>query len=297
MPPEVPRPHEAHSRPAPPAPSPPAAAPSRPPPAALSWLLLAAAFSPILLDLLGHLARQPWAGYAIVFLPLFALELRRAPAGPRRPRLGWALLVAALAIELLLVGGGLTRAARPALAVAALGMAWIQGRPEARATALLLWFVPIPSEVVSWSSPALEARWAEAAVGLVQLTGSSALLELKRDAAILHVAHGSLRLVENDGGLPVAALLSGLVWFAGLRRRAPLAGTLLRALACASLAAPIQILAIALAAGLVDAGGPARLALDVVPWATVTLVGLLFVWRREHRGPGSDAEPLSSAPG
>lgn len=264
-----------------------------PPPPSLSWWLLAAAFSPILLGMLAHAVRQPWAGYSLVFLALFVLELRRAPEGARRPVRGWAVLGVALVVELLLVGGGLTRAARPALALAALGMAWIQGRPGPRTVALLLWFVPVPSGLVSWASPALAALWGQAVAGLVQLVGSSAWFEARHDGPILHLAHASLPLIPSDGGLPMAALLSGLAWYAGLRRAAPLPATLARAAAVAALAAPIQVVAIACAAAVADAGGPGRAVLDLAPWTIATTIGLVLACRAPR---GRDAEPLSSAP-
>jgi len=256
------------------------------PPPALSWWLLAAAFSPVLLDLLAHVAHRPWAGYCVVFLPLFVLELRRAPLATPRPRSGWALLALALAAELLLVAGGLTRAARPALALAAFGLGRILGRPDARTAALLLWFVPVPSEGVSLASPIVEGRLGELAAGLLQLLGQPAWLEWKRGEAVLHVAHGSLALVESDGALPPAALASGLAWLAGLRRGASLAATLAAAFACACLAVPVQVAALAGAAHWVGAGGAARPALDVAPWLVVALVGLPFALRAGRDGAG-----------
>lgn len=268
--------------------------PARPPPATLSWSLVAVAFSPVLIDLCAHWAQRPWAAYSVVFLPLFLLELRRAPRGRRRPTPGWTLLGAALALELLLVAGGLTRAARLPLVLAAFGMGWIQGRPAPRAIALLVAFVPVPSVLVSWGSPALELAWAKAAAALLQLAGMPALVEAGEVVSDLVVGPRALRLGEADGGLGVAALLLGLAWYAGLRRGASIAATLGVGLACALLAAPIQILALASvgASGLADA--PARFALDVGPWAVVAAIALLGPCRPGRAASRGNDEPLSS---
>jgi len=264
-------------------------------------LLLAAAFSPVLIDLLEHVAQHPWAGYCLVFLPLFSLELHRGPRGTTRSGLGSTLLGLALAAELLLVGGGLTRAARFALALGALGLAWIEGRPTPRRAALLLWLVPVPSALVSWGSPGPVAVWAHAAVALLQRVGRSAVVELDRGGVVVEIAGARLPLLDADGGLPVLALLTGLVWYGGLRRGWSLPGTALRFVPCILLAGSVQTLAIALAALAVGAGASVRPALDVAPWASVALMGLLGLRGEGRRTPpgadsasGASHEPLSS---
>jgi hypothetical protein len=245
--------------------------------------------------------RQPWAGYSLVFLPLFALELRRSPEGPRRPRLGIGVLALALTLELLLVAGGLTRAARPAGALAALGLAWLVGRPALRAVALLLWCVPVPSELVSQTSPTLETIWGEAAARLAQLVGSAAWFEVRHDEPTIHGAHATLRLLPSDGGLPVAALVAGVAWWAGLRRGASVVGSLGACVACATLAVPVEIVAIAAVVTTAGDAAAARTALDVAPWLAVAIVGLLVAGRVGRPPSGvarrpaeRDGEPLSS---
>jgi hypothetical protein len=230
-----------------------------------------------------------------VFVPLFLVELRRAPRAATRPALGWTVLAVALALELVLVAGGLTRAARPALTMAAFGLSWLQGRPGPRATLLLLGFVPIPTALVSPASPGIEAAVAGPGVALARLAGIPAVLEQYRHAAELRTAHATLTLDPVDCGAPVAALLLGLVWYAGLRRGWRASATAARAPAWALLALPVQCLAIAVTLRVLEAGGPARLVLDLAPWVTVALVGLPLAHGRRD-GVSRREGPLSSPP-
>jgi hypothetical protein len=267
--------------------------PARPaPPEALSWLLLVAAFSPVLIDLAEHLRDRPWAAYCLVFVPLFFAELRRAPRGRRRPHLGWLCLAIALAGELLLVAGGFTRAARPLLPLAALGLGGLVGRPGPRAAALLLAFVPAPHLLVSWASTALEATWARLAAQGVRLLGLPALVEAGRYQATLHVGAHTVALSDADGGIPVALMLLGIGWYRGLRDGRAIGASVLRAGALALLAAPLQVAAIfaaalGLRAGWLDAPRPF---LDLAPWVAVALCVLLEALHRAR-----SREPLSSA--
>jgi hypothetical protein len=275
-------------------PSPPASAPPRGlHSTGWAWWLLAAAFSPVWIDLIGHVVEGPWAGYCLVFVPLFLVELRRAPRRAPRPGLGWSVLGLALALELLLVAGGLTRAARPALTMAAFGRSWIQGRPGPRATLLLLAFVPVPTAMVSWASPELEAVVAAPGAALARALGQPAAVELYRHATELVAGDASLTLDPMDSGAPVAALLLGLLWYAGLRRGWSPVGALARGAAYALLALPVQCLAVAATLPILAAGGPARPVLDLAPWLAVALVGLPLA-RRRPDAPGSEG-PLSSA--
>jgi len=246
------------------------------------------------MDLLRHWADRPWAAYSVVFLPLFALEWRRAAGRRPRPAVGWALLAVALALELVLVAGGLTRTARAAVALAGIGLACLQGRPDLRAALLLIGFVPIPTLLVSAASPALERLWAAPAVELLQTLGGSALVTLRGDETLVDLARARLALGPADGGLPTAALLVGLAWYAGCRRGWSLASTVARALPCAALAVPLQILSIAIAARVAAAGGPARALLDVLPWLAAAAAGLAWIHRRGAPATPPPAEGLPS---
>jgi hypothetical protein len=91
------------------------------------------AFSPVLVELAGHMRAEAWARYALVFAPLVAIVLARdTPATPRRD--GLLLLGLALAVELFCLVGHTTRLARPAFALAIIGLCRALGRwPTAEA--------------------------------------------------------------------------------------------------------------------------------------------------------------------
>ncbi|NNL67777.1 MAG: hypothetical protein HKP30_16125 [Myxococcales bacterium] len=267
----------------------------------LSWLLLVAAFSPVLIDLGAHLLERPWAAYCLVFVPLFVSELVRLPRRPARPGLAWTLLVVALAGELLLLGGGFTRASRVFMPLAALGLGLLLGRPDARTSAILIGFVPVPHALVSFFSTDLEATWAGAAARLLHGLGLPSLVEAGRYQTQLAVGAVRMPVIDVDGGLPIAALLFGLVWVAGCQRGWSIAATVLRALPIAALAVPIQIAALCSAALLLRAGwlDDARGFLDVAPFASIVTIALLGPCRPgAHRGGprrASASDPLSSA--
>jgi len=213
-----------------------------------------------------------------------------------RPRAGWGVLLVALFLELLLVAGDWTRAARPALVLGALGIALLQGRPGPRAVALLVGFVPVPHALVSWASPALELGLARGAAAALRAVGLPALVEIERHRVTFHAGATSFPLSDVDGGLPVACLIAGLIWYAGCRRRWSVPRTLARVALGAWLAAPVQLLAL-IGAGALAAGGAAaavRGALDVAPWAAVAAFALLGPCRPGRASPPAPTERLFS---
>lgn len=250
---------------------------------------------------MAHLLERPWAAYCLVFVPLFVSELVRLPRRPPRPGIAWSLLAVALAGELLLLGGGFTRASRVFMPLAALALGLLLGRPDARTAAILLGFVPVPHALVSSMSTALEATWAGAAARLLRGLGLPALVEGGRYETQLNLGTVALPVIDVDGGLPVAALAFGLTWVAGCQRGWSVGGTLLRALPVAALAVPIQIAALFGAALVLRAGWltDARLLLDVGPSLLVIAVALLGPCRPGARRAAAHAsaadDPLSSA--
>lgn len=250
---------------------------------------------------MGHLLERPWAAYCLVFVPLFVSELIRLPRRPPRPGLAWTLLAIALAGELLLVGGGFTRSSRVFMPLAALGLGLLLGRPDARTSAILLGFVPVPHAVVSSMSPWLEATWAGAAARLLRGLGLPTLVEGGRYQTRLNLGTVQLPVIDVDGGLPIAALLFGLTWVAGCQRGWSVGATLLRALPVAALAVPVQIAALCSAALLLRSGwlSDARLFLDVAPFLLIVTIALLGPCRpgarRAASQPADADDPLSSA--
>lgn len=243
----------------------------------LLWLALGICFSPVLTDLARHLAAEPWARYALLFPPLLVLSaLRERPDAPSA-RIGAALLVIGLIVELVAVGGGFVRLGRLGLPLAVIGMSRAFGLLSLRTALLALWWVPLPHAALSFHSPALETAWLHLAAWPLDLIGA----EIGVEAAVLRAGGGALALSEPDGGLPLAALLSGLGWYTSARLGEGLWRCLRRAASWAVLAFPLQVTALGLAAaGLVlgATGESLQLFLRLF-WIPIAVAGLLFAGR------------------
>ncbi len=220
--------------------------------AALPWLALGAAFSPVLFDLVRSLTAvdRSW-GIAVAPI-LIVLCSRGEPASPRRPRLGSVALVAGVALQILGIAGGAWSVARLGLPVAFCGLALATGRPSLPAAALSLWIVPPPTAATSLVSSWLEAPLARFAAGVWSALGAG----LTASGPLLRTPSGA-ELGIDEGGLRLAVLLAGMGWYAGVRARAGSAGLLRRALVFGLWAIPGQAVAVLGAAGLLLLGQPA----------------------------------------
>lgn len=249
----------------------------------LLWSAIAVALSPVLRDLGAHVIAHPWAGYCAVFPVLLVLAAGHWRRRDRPRGDGYLLLAAGLVIELVGIGGGIDRLARPALPLGVIGLARLLGRPPLAVALLALGMVPVPTfvlrPVAGMVGPAL--------AGLTAIACGSLGLSLRAQGATLTSVSGAIELGDGDTGVPLAVLLAGLGWYAGLRRASvdlPPHGSqsLLRqsagtALRWAPWAVPIQIGAV-LAAGMVLAlGGPgfSPMLLSCGAWILTTAVGLL----------------------
>jgi len=243
----------------------------------LLWLALAMALSPVLADLGSHLAKTPWTRYVLVFPLLTARAIPRCPARVRPQRDGFALLLLALGLELLTLGGGLTSLARVAIPLAAFGLARALGRPLLAVATLTTWWLPVPNTFVALTSPGLESALVVAAAALWKALGVTLRLEGSRVVGM----HGMLALEAADGGLPLAAVLSGLGWYAATLRGRALGSRLRTAGAWAVLALPVQVFAIFVAIGAagLSAASAARLGLTY-EWVGVAVLG----WITAERG-------------
>jgi hypothetical protein len=249
----------------------------------LLWSALTLALSPVLRDLGAHAIEHPWAGYSAVFLVLLVLAARLQPQS-QKPKLdGYLLLTAGLLVELVGIGGGIDRLARPALPLGVLGLARLLGRPPLAVALLALGMVPLPTfvlrPVAGMVGPALAS--------LTAMTCTALGLSLRAHGATLAGVSGIIELGDGDTGVPLAVLLAGLGWYAGLRR-APVdlpplnPQSLLRQCLCTALrwapwAVPSQVGAV-LAAGTVLALGGlgfSRILLSCGVWILTTAVGLL----------------------
>jgi hypothetical protein len=240
----------------------------------LLWVALAICFSPVLVDLARHFAAEPWAMYALLFPPLLAWCVLCERPDASSARTGAALLVIGLLVELVAVGGGVVRLGRLGLPLAVIGMSRAFGLLSARAALLSAWWVPLPHAVISLPSPALETAWLHVAAWPLHLVGA----DLAVEGSSVGAGAGELTLSASEGGLPLAALLSGLGWYASVRLGEGFWRCVQRAAIWALIAFPLQVAALGLAmAGLV-LGVPSdllQLLLRLV-WIPAAAAGLLF---------------------
>ncbi len=120
---------------------------------ALVWCAFLVAFSPLALDLFGHLRLRPWASYGLLFAVILVLRARSEPAHAAPRRDGYVLLLVALALQGMAVGAGFARWGRLALPLGVFGLARALGRPSPRVAALSFWAVPVPTFVAVDSEP------------------------------------------------------------------------------------------------------------------------------------------------
>ena len=241
------------------------------------------ALSPVLQDLGAHVIEHPWAGYSAVFAVLLVLAARHQPQRQPPKVDGYLLLAAGLLVELVGIGGGIDRLARPALPLGVLGLARLLGRPPLAVALLAMGMVPVPTFVLRPVAGMVGPTLA----GLTAIACRSFGLSLHAQGATLMSVSGALELGDGDTGVPLAVLLAGLGWYAGIRR-APVdlppfsSQSLLRqcmgtALRWAPWAVPSQVGAV-LAAGTVLALGGlgfGRMLLSCGVWILTTAVGLL----------------------
>jgi hypothetical protein len=241
------------------------------------WLALGLAFLPVLIDLLRHVAVEPWARYALLFPVLFVRCALRAESRPAPARDGWVWLALGMGVDLLAVAGGSVRLGRPGLALAAVGLCRLFGFARLPVALLTLWAVPVPRIVLDVPSPHLESLVLGVAAGAANLLGAGVVV--KGWAA--QVGGLEFKLHDYDGGLILLALTSGLGWYAGLMARAGWTGCAWRALLGALAGLPLQILGVTLALGALAWGRPdvGRALLDHGLWLAVALGGIAWAER------------------
>jgi hypothetical protein len=236
------------------------------------WLALPVALSPSLVELVGHWMREPWSRASAIFVPL-GLLAAAADASPVRPRRwGWLLVALGLALALFGSVGGAEALGRLAIPLAVIGMACAVGRPAPPVAAISLFVVPPPFAIASLASPAAE----RAVAGLAVVVGGALGASWSLGDATIRAAGGDLRLGAEDLGVPLAHLLAGLGYCAGVAGGGDPLRSALRALRWALWALPGQILALGVAFVLLGSVGArtARGFLEAFP-VVVAAVGAL----------------------
>lgn len=236
------------------------------------------ALSPALFELAVHLRDRPESRYVLIFPLLLTLVARRggwAAAPPARDGLWWVAL--AVGFELLMLAGGVGRAARAAIPLALIGF-WRHTGAVALPVALLsLWFVPAPN--------ALSTRFDQTVENVVRqaLEPLPASLGFEPGAAADPAAWHAVRS-HAAGGATLAACLAGLGWYASVRSAAAFrpGAAVLRAGLWALWALPLRIAVVTGLAALLWLGRPAWVpALSpALWWIPVSALGVLLVERR-----------------
>lgn len=252
--------------------------------ALLLWIGLAVALSPSLVDLVGHWVAEPWARYSALFVPL-SIACARRDASPCTPRAdGYALTLLGVGICAVAVAGGMSRFGRPGIALAAVGLARVIGAPGLPCALLAAFVVPIPRALL------------DALPGLVELAGTGIAAASARGFELsarpvlegieLAAPTGALHVGPEHGGLPLAALLSGLGWYAAVRRGASVRAAAATALCWAPWALVIQPLGLVVAAGLLVAGVPRAAGVLLEPGVTLAVVAVSLYRIHAHAPAG-----------
>lgn len=248
-------------------------------PALLLWIALGVALSPSLVELAAHWLREPWSRYSALFAALW-VACARSESLPRTPRAdGYLLVLLGVALGAVAVGGGMGRFGRPGIALAVVGLARVLGAPSLPRALLAAWVVPVPNAVLAFV-PGVESVTAAGVAAVASGFGLELAARPTLEGVELVAPAGGLALGPEHGGLPLAALLAGLGWYAVARRGGALPAAARGALRSAPWALALQPAAIALAAALLLAGAPGAAAALLQPgvWLAVAAVAL----RRIH---------------
>ena len=257
-----------------------ASPPQEPAPATRSQLLalgLLFGLSPMLLDLARHLLETPSGRSCLVFWILLAILARRATGRPpaETHRDGFVLIGLCAVISVVAIGGDVVRGARLALPLGVVGLARGFGIMPLRTALLACWLLPVPGLVHDLGFPDLERAYLSGAAPLLGWAGSEVTLR----GLSAEIAGETLTLTAHASGFALCALLTGLVWYAGIVHDTPLRRTVLWMLGFGALFLPLQWLATLLALSALASGHPAMAEpiLETAIWPIVAVLGLLSI--------------------
>jgi hypothetical protein len=255
----------------------------------VSWIALAVAFSPVLVDLGRSLVAEPTDRVVLVAPLLLLLALRRDTAN-RRAASGWAAgsaIAIGIALELLGLLSDTRSIARTGLPIAALGVAGWNGWPAIAVAALVFFAIPIPDTLLLLASPALESAVVGAAGSILQGLGAS----VQAHGSSLIASGGRINLHPIDGGASLAIVLGALGWYSAARLGDSVRRCARRAALFCLLALPLQVLVDVLCGALLAGGhlDASRFWLRHAGWITVFLLGLACVHHSSLRANARSA--------
>jgi hypothetical protein len=237
------------------------------------WIALAVAFSPTLLDLAHNFDIEPYDRCTIgpaLLLGWWAVAMRGERQSGHSD--GLVLILIGVAMQVLGILTLTWSMARFGVPFAVIGAARMTGLVPLRLAVLAFFAIPVPYSVMLFMSPDLEIALASLASQVANVFGAS----LTVDAIELRSGDLRLHLVPQDGGLVLLPLFMALGWFHALRARAEFKGTLARVSVWVLALLPLQIVGLAIAGLLTDAGNPelARAWLRDLLWPVIAVVGL-----------------------
>jgi hypothetical protein len=228
------------------------------------------AFSPVLQNLAEHWLTGIWPRYSLSLLPLLLWCVRCDRGGRPLRWQGLALVCAGLAVELLAARAAVLPVARPALAVAVIGVILMRGLASVRTALLALFVLPMPRLFVELGGLTAATHLFETGGALLSGVGLNLVVEEG-----LAVSGGKqLPIDAAHGGLLLLAQMMGLAWYRALRRGLDWRGTASSLALFAVQAVPIQFTAILLALLALGAGAPvlAGAVLNYGSWLVPLLV-------------------------
>jgi len=174
----------------------------------ISWLVLALASFPIILDYIQHVLSHSWAWYAWVFPICVLLSVSRAKR--RTPHIVPAISLITLGIvcEIFASASGMLSLGRPGFILAASGILLADGRLDLRRFVMLALAIPLPHALLEKIGPPFLFLNIEMLARMFQIMGVPAL-------ATLHGVEqpaGILMFKANDVGWTSAIFAFGLAW-------------------------------------------------------------------------------------
>ena len=238
----------------------------------LPILGLVLALSPILLDLGAHFAAQPWARYALVFVPLCLFALMRTQPRPARALDGYLWIALALCAEFAAIGGGTDRIGRLALPLAVIGACRAFGLAPLRHALVAVWLVPVPYALLTQLGPRVHELMVALTAPLLGALGLEAAIQNGHLAG----PGGDLALNATNSGLTLAALFSGLAWYTSVRAGHGSLGAARAALLGGLAAFPAQVVLFGIGAVTcaLSAPGVGSFFLQPIVWSVVALLGI-----------------------
>lgn len=184
------------------------------------WVGVLMALSPTIVHSIEVLARQSWSHYVIVAPFLLAICVRHeSSAGITPPRVGVgsAVLLLAMALQLLGIAGGSWSIARIGLPLAAMGVALALGRPPQLPMVLCFWVVPVPYFLVNITTPWAETLLAAGAASIASMLGA----DVTASGPLIRSGDMRLELESFQGGVITALVLFELGWYSSVRGAHP----------------------------------------------------------------------------